>query len=100
MTVPRAGGAGDAYQQIIDRAMRDSNFRTRLLENPQVAIAEELGTSISSTTTIRVIEEQPNEVVLVLPARSIDPGTMLSDEELEQAAGGLSVSTCATLCSC
>jgi hypothetical protein len=101
MTASRHGGTGsDAYQQIIDRATRDPSFRTRLLENPQVAIEEELGASFSSTAPIRVIEEQPGEVVLVLPARSIDPSTVLSDEDLEQVAGGLTASTCATLCIC
>jgi hypothetical protein len=83
--------------------MRDPDFRARLLENPQEAIGEELGTAISSSATFRVIEEQPGEVVLVLPARPMESGGALSDEELEQVAGGSTVatvecSTCAAAC--
>jgi hypothetical protein len=93
----------DAQQQIIDRATRDPAFRSRLLENPKMAIEEELGRSIFSSATIRVIEEQPGEVILVLPARPIEPGTNLSDEDLERVAGGATVatvecSTCAAGC--
>lgn len=77
----------DAQQRIVDRAMNDPHFRARLLENPQQAIGEELGTSLSSGT-VRVIEEQPGEVVLVLPARPMESSTTLSDEDLERAAGG------------
>jgi hypothetical protein len=96
------GRGGDAQRQIVDRAMQDPDFRTRLLENPQQAIQEELGTSLT-TATIRVVEEQPGEVVLVLPARTTDSGTALSDEDLERAAGGTTVatvecSTCAAGC--
>lgn len=96
-------GGSDAQRQIIDRAMRDPAFRARLLENPEAAIEEELGGSISSSASIRVIEEQPGEVVLVLPARPMEPGATLSDEELERVAGGTTVatvecSTCAAGC--
>jgi hypothetical protein len=89
MTTSTSAGMGsDAQRQIIDRAMKDPDFRTRLVQNPQAAIQEGLGTSISPTATIRVIEEQPGEVVLVLPAHPIESGDILSDEDLEEVAGG------------
>jgi hypothetical protein len=89
MTEPGGSDAGHQTQQIVDRAMRDPDFRTRLLENPREAVLEALGTSIPAGTSIRVVEEQPGEVILVIPARSIEPGTGLSDEDLEAAAGGI-----------
>jgi hypothetical protein len=100
LTAPNGGTGSEPYQRIINRAMSDPDFRTRLLENPQMAIEEDLGTPLSSSAPIRVIEEQPGEVILVLPALSTLPSTTLSDEDLEQVAGGLSASTCATLCIC
>ena len=90
MTRSSGGGMGsEAQQRVVDRAVRDPDFRTRLLENPQEAIQEELGIPISSATTIRVVEEQPGELVLVLPPRPMEAGAMISDEELEQVAGGI-----------
>jgi Nitrile hydratase, alpha chain len=83
-----SGRWSDPEQQVIDRAMRDPDFRSRLLETPRAAIQEELGTAISSSTRIRVVEEQLGEVILVLPARPMEPGATISDEDLEQAAGG------------
>jgi Nitrile hydratase, alpha chain len=102
-TSSESGTADDAQQRIVDRAMRDPDFRARLLENPQQAIQEELGTSLTTATTIRVVEEQPGEVVLVLPARPMESGMTLSDEELEGAAGGSTISIGAppgSMCEC
>lgn len=101
MTTPDSSNGNDAEQQIVDRAMSDPDFRARLLENPRQAIQDELGTTLQAT--IRVVEEQPGEVVLVLPARAMESGIGLSDEELERAAGGTTVatvecSTCAAGC--
>jgi hypothetical protein len=98
-----SGMGNQAQQRIVDRATRDADFRRRLIESPQQAIQEELGTSVSSSATIRVIEEQPGEVVLVLPARGMESGARLTDEDLEGAAGGATAtasvcSTCAAGC--
>jgi hypothetical protein len=81
--------------------MRDPDFRARLIENPGQAVQEELGTTLNAS--IRVVVEQPGEVVLVLPARPAESGTALTDEDLERAAGGTTVatvecSTCAAMC--
>jgi hypothetical protein len=71
-----------------------------LLPNPHDAVREELGTSSASTVTIRVVEEQPGEVVLALPARPMASGRALPDEELEDVAERESASTCYTLPCC
>jgi hypothetical protein len=77
-----------AQQQVIDRASTDPEFRAQLLENPKEAISKQLGIPFPKGITIRAIEEQPGEVVLVLPARTLGSGTRLSGEELERVAGG------------
>jgi hypothetical protein len=79
-------------QQLIDRAGTDPNFRAQLLENPKGAIGQLLGTQLPDGIAIRVIEEQPGEVVLVLPPRERQSGEALSDKELEEVAGGGAVS--------
>lgn len=83
-----SGGQTDPQQQVMDRVRSDSDFRNRLLQDPKAAIQEQLGIPVPASVTVRVIEEQPGEVVLVLPARGIESGTQLSDTDLESVAGG------------
>jgi hypothetical protein len=92
-----------AQQQVLDRAGTDPAFRARLLENPNAAVGEHMGSPLPAGITIRVIEEQPGEVVLVLPAQSTASGASLSEDELERAAGGntaqtIACSTCGSEC--
>jgi hypothetical protein len=79
---------GNPQQQVIDRAGTDPAFRAQLLENPKSAISETLGIPLPESVAIRVIEEQPGEVVLVLPSQSMRAGAELPDENLEEVAGG------------
>jgi nitrile hydratase alpha subunit len=78
--------AQDYKQRVLDRAERDDAFRQHLVSDPKAAIAEELGVAIPDDVTIRVVEEPPQEVILLLPARS-GPGE-LDDEQLAAASGG------------
>lgn len=81
-------GQTDPQQQVIDQAMSDPGFRNRLLQDPKAAIQEQLGISIPASVSLRVVEEQPGEVVLVLPAGTMQSGAQLSDADLEGVAGG------------
>jgi hypothetical protein len=78
----------DARQQVIERANSDPAFRDQLLKDPREAIGDKIGIPLPATITIRVVEEQPGEVVLVLPAQPAAPGQTLSDADLEEVAGG------------
>lgn len=78
----------DAQRQIIDRAASDPEFRAELLANPKEAISRQLGIPLPANINVRVIEEQPGEVILVLPARAMQSGSTLSDADLEAVAGG------------
>jgi hypothetical protein len=72
--------------RVIERAQRDESFRQQLLDDPNAAIGDELGIEIPDTLEIRVIEEQPDLAVLVLP-----PATRtreVTDEALAATAGG------------
>ncbi len=56
------------------RAGRDPGFRTRLRDDPASAVADMLGIDMADGVRVRVVEESPGEVVLVLPAGLADPG--------------------------
>jgi hypothetical protein len=73
-------------EQLIQRAERDDEFRARLLSDPPGAITEQLGVELPDTLNLKVIEENPNEVILVLPAKP--QSTALRDEQLAGVAGG------------
>jgi hypothetical protein len=72
--------------ELLLRAERDDEFRARLLSDPRGAITEQLGVELPDTLNLKVIEENPNEVILVLPAKS--QSGALRDEELAGVAGG------------
>jgi hypothetical protein len=59
-----------------------------LPENPKEAVQEAFGIAIPANISVRVLEEQPGEVILVPPAQGVQPGTAISDEGLEAVAGG------------
>ncbi|MEH0074814.1 NHLP leader peptide family RiPP precursor [Pannonibacter sp. Pt2] len=80
---------------LVQKALEDADFRGRLVRDPQSALKELLGFNPIPNYTIRVIEEQPGEVVLVLPRPlEIDE---LPDELLDLAAGGTTTALIATL---
>ncbi len=75
-----------AERALIEQAATDSDFRTLLTSNPHAALKELLGVDPIPSHTIKVVEEQPGEIVLVLP-RAIGQDE-LPDELLDLAAGG------------
>lgn len=77
----------EAHGRIVSRAPQDPSFREQLLTDPVAALAAELGRPVPRGVTVRVVEEGPDEVFLVLPAAPPEAGA-LSDAELSSAAGG------------
>src|SRR5690348_12605708 len=73
---------------LVARAWRDADFRRRLLADPAAALAEH-GLEVPEGLRVRVVENTPTLVHLILPAR---PAGELSEEQLDQlaAAGGKS----------
>jgi hypothetical protein len=89
MTTPSGTGRPSGpQQQVIDRASTDPAFRAQLLEDPKQAISQQFSIPLPEAIAIRVIEEQPGEVVLVLRSQMASGGR-LSQEDLEQVAGGV-----------
>ena len=72
--------------ELRSKAQGDTVFRARLIADPHAVLVDMLGTDPVPGLSIRIIEEAPGEIVMVLP-RQIDAGE-LPDELLDYASGG------------
>ena len=76
-------------QLLIEKAMKDESFRKQLIENAATAIEAETGMKIPETVNIKVLEEDPKTVYLVLPQLPSQNGEIeLSEADLQRVAGG------------
>jgi hypothetical protein len=83
----------DMEADIIARALKDEGFARELRADPKAVIEREVGT-LPEGIEIKVVEETPDTLYLVLPAHP-SPGRQLSDEDLERVAGGFCQDTAA-----
>ena len=75
-----------AYGLIYQKSMRNADFRKLALENPNEAINQVIGKDVPEGFRLKVIEGDPNaDLTVVLPDFR---GDELSDDELENVAGG------------
>ena len=70
-------------EELIDRAVDDEDFRSRLLADPKAAIEDALGLAVPESMSISVHEDSATTAHLVLP-----PAARLSEADLEAVAGG------------
>jgi len=75
------GKLGDLFA----RCWKDESFKKRFLSEPAAVLAEE-GFDVPEGVEIKVIENRPDEMTLVLPFNPASPE--LSDAEMDQVAGG------------
>ncbi len=73
----------DLEEQIIEKTRSDKDFKKALTANPKEALGR-LGVQLPAEVEVKVVEESPGVLYLVLPA---DPGE-LADEQLNRVAGG------------
>ncbi len=73
--------------KIISRAWEDEEFRNLLRADPRRAVEQVLGRPAPDGVEIRVVEETPATICLVLPATP-DAARELSQEDLKDVAGG------------
>ena len=92
----------EVEDRLTSRAMNDAEFRQKLLDDPKAALQDEMGVSLPSEVTIKVLEETPDTLYLVIPANiEASPTGELSDAELGAVAGGgdwMSGTTCPLTC--
>ena len=74
---------------IAEKAWKDESFHKAVLANPNKVFEEHTGQPLPQGMTIKVIEDTPNTVHFVIPARPASTSE-LSDAELESVAGGTS----------
>ena len=75
--------AAQLRERIIQRAMDDVDFRSRLLEDPDKALKEEFNLIIPKGKLLKVVENSANTEYLVLPA-----SPELNDIQLANVSGG------------
>ncbi|KYC43083.1 NHLP leader peptide family natural product precursor [Scytonema hofmannii PCC 7110] len=72
---------------IIAKTWQNASFRQELISNPRAVVARELGTTLPEELRIHVVQEDTKNIYLVIPpVPEVDEE--LSDEALEQVAGG------------
>ena len=87
-------------EQVVARAIKDVEFRQALLSNPKAALEKAYNIHLPNILTIRVLEDTPTTLTIVLPPKEIQVQE-LSDSELEAIAGGRSpVTMNHTYCTC
>ena len=72
------------WGQVVAQAWSDDSYKQRLLTEPDAVMAER-GLTPPADKQVRIVEDTADTVYVVLPAKP----TELSDEELDQAAGGM-----------
>ncbi len=87
----------EALKLVTAKAAVDRAYRTRLLTDPNRAIAEVIGRPVPASLTIRFIEKDPDVDILVVLPDLLDEVAELSEEDLDAVAGG--TDWCSASCS-
>ncbi|NLB51700.1 MAG: NHLP leader peptide family natural product precursor [Syntrophomonadaceae bacterium] len=75
-------------QLIAERASENEEFRLALLSNPKSALEKEFAVTFPEGISVQVHVENSQELHLIIPATKLDE---LSDDQLENVAGGVGV---------
>lgn len=79
---------GEVEDQIARLSKSNPNFRAALLRDPKAAL-ESQGAKIPASIAVKAVEETPTTMYVVVPHVG-KAGGELSDDALEQVAGGAS----------
>ena len=91
MTEASGGGVrSEVERRLVQRSIEDEDFRQKLIDDPKGALEQELDTQLPEDVEVRVVEESPKTIYLVLPGTSLplEEEGELSDQALDAVAGG------------
>lgn len=78
----------EVYEKVTKKAWEDEAFKEKLLSDPRAAIREEAGIEIPEAVKVTIYESKPDDLHFVLPVNPGKAAAELSDNELDQVAGG------------
>lgn len=81
---------GEMNDLLAKFATKDDEYRQALHEKPKEVVAKQFNMDLPDTLEVKVLEEDASTVYVVLP-HVVESGDELSDEDLEQVAGGAMV---------
>jgi hypothetical protein len=97
-------GRAEVERRLVERSLKDDDFRERLLSEPEATIERELGVRLPEEVRVVAVEETAATIYLVLPpsatagAQEEALGGELSERELQEVAGGGDTSFCTFTC--
>jgi hypothetical protein len=65
--VPATRSEPTLQSRLIERAWRDDRFLTALRDDPATALRQGLGVELAPGVSVRLVEQDEDELVLVLP---------------------------------
>jgi hypothetical protein len=87
----QANQSSDAEHRIIERALKDEEYRKRLIANPTKVIGEEVGSALPPGVQFKVLQETADTVYLVLPYMPVVGAGRVSTRDLQDGAVGLAL---------
>jgi hypothetical protein len=67
VSTPVPTGRAEIERRIVARAQSDPEFRERLMTDPRAAVGEILGAEVPERIEVRVVQERPDLMCVVLP---------------------------------
>ncbi len=87
MTVPQTVTKHELETQLIEKCWKDPDFKAAVLDDPKGAFEDFLGQTLPESFQIFIHQDDASHLHLTVPRPPQDVGE-LSDEELENVAGG------------
>ncbi len=91
ITKEQQNNTEEFYGKLVEKAWNDENFKREILENPKEAIESLFETKFDLPNDTKIVVEDqsnPNYIYLNVPRKVSINDFELTDEQLEQVAGG------------